>query len=163
MNINSFLRIEILIVVILIIVSIVGYFVFKKYKDKLTNSVEKLDNQLNITNTSKIEETLDNSNKKIIQYYGGHHCPHSNKDSNMYKLINENLNKKYDDILVQVYWGSDPTHSQLFQKNNVQYVPTILNSKNQVVKIGLDENVDRTGKTPEDLENLLFENIYKQL
>jgi len=178
MNINSLLKMEVLVVIILIISSIVGYFIFKKYKNKLSTNIENIDNQLNIPSTvennqltdstnlennTKPQENTDIVNKKIIQYYGGHHCPHSNKDSNMYKLITENFSKKYNNVEVKVYWGSEPTHEKLFQQNNVQYVPTILNSKNEVVNVGLDENVDKINKSPEELEHLLFEGIYNQL
>ena len=178
MNINSLLKMEVLVVIILIISSIVGYFIFKKYKNKLSTNIENIDNQLNISpdlkdnqltvstdleNNTKPQENTVIVNKKIIQYYGGHHCPHSNKDSNMYKLITENFSKKYNNVEVKVYWGSEPTHEKLFQQNNVQYVPTILNSKNEVVNVGLDKNVDKINKSPEELEHLLFEGIYNQL
>jgi len=178
MKIESFLRVEVLIVVSLIIISIIGYFVFKNFKEKLTNNVNKLDNNTNNTNNTNLNNTnpnntndnnitnpnnTNNLNKKIIQYYGGHHCPHSNKESNMYKLITEHLNNRYNDVDVKIYWGSEPEGQKLFEQNKIEYVPTILNSRNEVVNIGLDDSVDKTNKTDDQLETLLFENIYKQL
>ena len=110
--------------------------------------------------TRPVTESFDSS-KKGINYFGGHHCPHSRENSSMYNLINDRLRKKFPDIEINIYWASE--HDDLFNKYKVEYVPTLLSNSGNNVVAGLPEGVNREDKTDEELEEMVLENISKQL
>lgn len=154
----------ILFMVAIAAIMVVFYFnTTESVQDKLTqdNSDQDISND-NIRQiiTRPVTESFDSS-KKGINYFGGHHCPHSRENSSMYNLINERLRKKYPDIQINIYWASE--HDDLFNKYNVEFVPTLLNNSGNNVVAGLPEDVNRENKTDKELEEIVLENISKQL
>ena len=139
MDLKKILRFEVFISFMVIVFVIVCYFKFKE------------DNNFNL------------ENEKILHYYGGHHCPHSNKTSKMYKLIHYDFKEKYNNTNIVDYWGTEEKDRENFLKNNIQYVPTLLNNNGNVLKIGIPDNIDTTDKNEDELETLLFNSIYDQL
>ncbi len=106
--------------------------------------------------------TNSNNKKKVMKYFGGDYCPHSNKDSRTYKLINEYFAKKYPGIKIEYYWIGLDTQEE-FKKTNSEYVPTITNGNYQHIKLKIADNIKLDDHTDEELESLLLENIYNQL
>ena len=49
------------------------------------------------------------------------------------------------------------------QKNNIMYVPTIMNNDNTEIQLKLPDNINKEEKTIEELKNILLEDIYKKL
>lgn len=115
--------------------------------------------QENLENTPTIDSNV--STKKTLHYYGGKHCPHSRESSPMHKLITQVLKNKYNDVNVIIYWSDE--NEKEFTKNNVEFVPTILNNNNENVFIGLPEGTKTENHSDDILEEMLLENIYNQL
>ena len=99
---------------------------------------------------------------KVIKYFGGDYCPHSNKESRTYKLIHEDFAEKYPDVIIKDYW-SEPENRQYFEESNVEIVPTITNSNNTHIRLELPNNTNPDEYTDEELHILLLENVYNQL
>lgn len=147
-----------LIMFMVVIAAIMVVFYFRQTDSVQDNSNDNI--QLEPLVAKPVTESFDSS-KKGINYFGGHHCPHSRENSSMYNLINDRLRKKYPDIQINIYWASE--HGDLFNKYNVEYVPTLLNNSGNNVVAGLPENVNRENKTDEELEEMVLENISNQL
>ena len=79
----------------------------------------------------------------------------------MHKLITQVLKNKYNDVKVIIYWSDE--NEKEFTKNNVEFVPTILNNNNENVFIGLPEGTKTENHSDDVLEEMLLENIYNQL
>lgn len=133
---------KIFIALVLCIVSYIVYDkVIKKQPEQLENSIE---------------------NNIELKYFGGHYCPHSNKDSHSYKLIMEHFTKKYPDVKVNVYWSGENNQSE-FLKANAEYVPTITNKKYQHLELKLPEGFQPDDKTDDELVEAVVDNLYSQL
>jgi hypothetical protein len=131
-------------VLVVVIGLIVWYFFFKK--EKMTNNIEK----------------ITNGEIKVLKYFGGDYCPHSNMDSRTYKLITEEFSKRYPNVDIQVYWSGEENKNE-FIKANAQFVPTITTENYDHVHIGLQEDVVIEGKSDDELKEMLLSNIYNQL
>ena len=116
---------------------------------------------LNNKNETFTESAENTDNNKVLNYYGGRFCPHSNENSSMYKLITEKLKEKYSNLPINIYWSRD--NGDKFTENNIEYVPTVTNNNNEKIFIGLPEGTDKDTKTDEQLEEILLKNIYDQL
>lgn len=103
-----------------------------------------------------------NTSNKTLNYFGGDYCPHSNKDSRTYKLIEEEFANKYPDVKVNYYW-SNPNNIEEFKKARADYVPTITNNNYDHIKLALPEGTNPEDYNDDELKDLLLENIYNQL
>jgi hypothetical protein len=122
---------------IIVIFATIAYFFFFKKQDNLTQ-------------------------KKILKYFGGDYCPHSNSDSRIFRLINEDFRQKYPDVDIQIFWSSDENREE-FQRAGAEYVPTITNSSYEHLRVGLPESIDTTDKSDEELKQLVLINLKNQL
>jgi|SaaInlV_165m_DNA_2_1040747.scaffolds.fasta_scaffold05828_1 hypothetical protein len=108
-----------------------------------------------------LKETLQNKESKVLNYYGGNHCPHSRIGSSMYDLISNNFHTKYPNVSINYYWSGEADDE--FIRANIEYVPTITNNYNQQLFIGLPEGNVPDDKSDQELEQILLDNIYNQL
>ena len=138
-------------VVVVIIAAVVVYFMFFR-KDT--------DNQLPNNNIPP-STTEDFTEGKVLNYYGGKQCPHSNIKSIMYNIIFNKLKNKYPDLNINLYWGDE--RKEKFVENKVQFVPTILNNENVKVETKLNQDINTDDYSDEELEVMFLENIYNQL
>ncbi len=99
--------------------------------------------------------------KKIIKFFGAEYCPYSNKESVAYSIMEDFENKYKDKVSVEYF--TVEKDNDLMKKLNIQYIPTILNSKYESIELGLDKNVETLDKSKEELKDLLLENVYKKL
>ena len=90
----------------------------------------------------------ENNNQKLY-YFGGHHCPHSNINSHMYRFITQRFMEKYPEIDVVILWGSEPNSQEMFRRFDVQYVPTVVNENGNKINVGLPEGMNVDNKTDE--------------
>jgi hypothetical protein len=109
---------------------------------------------------TKKKEPFIGANKKIIKYFGANYCPYSNKESMSYKVMKDLEDKYKTDIEIKYYW-TDADDAEEGKKNNVQYVPTIFNSKDEEMQLALPEGTDTTEMTNEQLKELLLTTVYK--
>jgi hypothetical protein len=130
--------------ILVVIGIIIWYFFFKK--ENLTNKIEK----------------ITNGEVKILKYFGGDYCPHSNSKSRTYKLITEEFSQRFPNVDIQVFW-SNPKNSEEFQKANAEFVPTITSDNYEHITISLPEGTVIEGKSDDELKELLLTNIYNQL
>ena len=79
----------------------------------------------------------------------------------MYNLINKKFKNKFTDVKINIIWDNEK--GDLFDKNNIIYVPTITNKLNNHLNIGLPDNTVKDGKNDKELEEILLKNIYDQL
>jgi hypothetical protein len=142
-NLNDNLK-YIIPLVLVVVGIIIWYFFFKK--DKMTNKIEG----------------IENGERRVLKYFGGDYCPHSNSNSRTYRLITEEFSQRFPNVDVQVYW-SNPENREEFQKANAEFVPTITSENYEHVKVSLPENTVIEGKTDDELKELLLTNIYNQL
>ena len=98
--------------------------------------------------------------KKSIKYFGANYCPFSNTDSAAYKVIKEFEEKYKDKVDVKYIWTE--TDGDYMKAYNIEYVPTILNTSDKEIQLGLPKNTDITKPTTE-LKTILLENIYNKL
>lgn len=143
MNLNDNLK-YIIPLVLVVIGIIIWYFFFKK--EKMTNKLEH----------------IENGERKVLKYFGGDYCPHSNINSRTYRLIIEDFSQRFPNVDVQVYWSKPENHEE-FENANADYVPTITSKNYEHVKISLPENTIIEGKSDDELKELLLTNIYNQL
>ncbi len=108
----------------------------------------------------KTNEDFTSSSTNIIKFYGADYCPYSNKESASYKVMKD-FEEAYPDVKVNYYWIGK--NDKEMTEMNIEYVPTILNSKNKPVELKLPEGVSREGKTGEELKVILLEAIHNQL
>jgi hypothetical protein len=133
---------------IVLVLCIIGYIVYDKV---IKTQPEQLEN-------------IENNDDNIIElkYFGGHYCPHSNKDSHSYKLIMEHFTKKYPDVKVNVYWSGEDNQAE-FLKANAEYVPTITNNKYEHLELKLPEGFETDDKSDDELVDAVVDNLYNQL
>ena len=79
-----------LIMFMVVIAAIMVVFYFRQTDSVQDNSNDNI--QLEPLVAKPVTESFDSS-KKGINYFGGHHCPHSRENSSMYNLINDRLRK----------------------------------------------------------------------
>ena len=134
--------------VVLIIIYLAYRFLITDKQDKK----EKLENK-------PIKNMFDNN--KVLSYFGAEYCPFSNTNSNAYKIIKDFENEYGDRVTFKYYWSE--IDSDLMKQLNILYVPTILNTSNNKIELGLDKDVDTTNLSNEELKKMLLENIYNNL
>jgi hypothetical protein len=127
------------IIILIILVAIILYFIY------------------NILNKDKSNFT----NKKILRYYGAHYCPYSNENSNAYKVIKDFEDKYGNEVQITYYWSEE--NQDEMQKNNIMYVPTIMNGSDIQIEIRLPDDINKEGKTLEELKNILLTDLYNKL
>jgi hypothetical protein len=105
------------------------------------------------------------SEKKSIKYFGAHYCPHSNKNSRTYNLINSLFKNKYPEVDVEIYWSEDinEENKHEFINGKAKYVPTVTNSKYAHINLSLHSDYKTGGKTDDELSDAVLDNIYNQL
>lgn len=108
------------------------------------------------------KEPFNGGNKKTIKYFGANYCPYSNKESMSYKVMKDLEDKYKTDIEIKYYW-TDADGAEEGKKNNVEYVPTILNSKDNEIQLALPEGTDTKDMTNEQLKELLLTTVYKTI
>lgn len=161
------MNMKLLIVFLAIIIIIV--FLYK-------NNIENIDNVASENNvpiegeySENNEDSGDNEEeskvkkvrKKVLNYYASPNCPHSREGSSMYNLINKKFKNIYTDVKINIIWDNEK--GELFDKNNIIYVPTITSKLNKHLTIGLPDGIIKEGKTDNELEEILLKNIYNQL
>ena len=99
--------------------------------------------------------------KKNIKFFGAEYCPYSNKESVAYSIMEDFENKYKNKVNVEYF--TVEKDNELMKKLNIQYIPTILNSKYESIELALDKNVETKDKSNEELKNLLLENVYNKL
>jgi uncharacterized membrane protein YqiK len=165
---NKKVIIAVVVVILIIIISVVIYL-----KKKKNNNNEPLSNTPNNSpnnapnNTPNVKpvvipKSTENIIKegKVLNYFGGKGCPHSNVNSMMYNIVFNKLKTKYPDVNINLFWGDEKKEE--FKENNIQFVPTILNKSNDKVNTKMDNsNIDNVND--KELENLFLKNIYDQL
>jgi hypothetical protein len=164
MDLKKILRFELFIGLIVIFFIVICYFKFGKNNKDIENNEISSQNDTNDTNdTNKTNETFSQNSNKVLHYYGGHGCPHSNKQSNMYKLLHEKFNDTHKNVQIIDYWGSEEKDREHFTKNNIRFVPTLLNSNGVVVKLKLPEGTNSDGKSEDEIEKMIFNHLVDQL
>lgn len=161
MDFSKFLTYDVIIAFVIFIVSIIFILHYKSNEkvEKLSNN-----NQENVINSqSQQPNQIAEEGKPTLYYFGGHHCPHSNQNSYMYKFITQKFSAEHPNVDLIVLWGSDPQSQQLFQKYNVQYVPTLVNGKGAQINAGLPDNFNTEGKSDQELESVVIENLRNQI
>ena len=105
--------------------------------------------------------------KKVLKYFGGNYCPHSNKDSKVYKLIKK-FEESHPDINVEFYWSGVDDSVNEFKKADAKYVPTITNKDYKKIELvfdctTLECNEKRASLNNMEREQLLLEEIKNKL
>ena len=113
------------------------------------------------TTNEPLVNDVENKSDKVLNYYGGHFCPHSRVGSSMHNLIGSIFQEKYPNVVIKYYWSGE--NDEEFVQANIEYVPTVTNSYNQQVFVGLPEGTITEGKSDDELQELLLSNIYNQL
>ena len=105
------------------------------------------------------------SDKKVIKYFGAHYCPHSNKNSAVYGLINESFRERFPDVEIQIYMSEDASEEDKpeFTKADAKYVPTVTNGKYAHLNLKLPDGYDTENKSMDEMGEVLLNNIYQQL
>ena len=130
---------KVMILIFVVIAVLVVFLIYKYFnKDKFTN------------------------NKKVIKFFGATYCPYSNMNSPSYKVMKD-FEDKYKDVEVQYYWTDTEKDIPLAVEYNIEYVPTILNSKNESIELALPEGINKDEKTNDELRDLLLSNVYNKL
>jgi hypothetical protein len=110
----------------------------------------------------KTTEKFSGGNKKTIKYFGANYCPYSNTTSMSYKVMKDLEDKYKTDIEIKYYW-TDAEGAEEGKKHNVQYVPTILNSKDEEIQLALPEGTDTTNMTNDELKELLLTTVHNTI
>ena len=168
---------------ILLVVLVIFYFNVASSKESLVNtssgaSLVDNENTVMITgdqyndikgeedeDTTESDGELSNMKLKIIKtqpspvinYFGCHQCPHSCQDSNSYKFLTQKFARKFPDIKINVYWNSEEKAQEEFRKNNIEFVPAILNNR------GKQMDIDMQNTGTKSLEREIMKNILQQL
>jgi len=105
------------------------------------------------------------SENKVIKYFGAHYCPHSNKNSRTYDLINHLIPEKYENVQIETFWSEDinEDNKHEFLQARAEYVPTITNDKYVHLKLSLPSEFNTDNKTNVEIQEELLKNIYNQL
>ncbi len=99
--------------------------------------------------------------KKVLKYFGGDHCPHSNINSHAYKAIKDFEKEFGDKVEVNYYWAG--LDNDIMRELNIEYVPYLLNGENQHIELGLPKDTDINKHTEAELKALLLNTIYSKL
>ncbi len=126
-----------LIAVIIVIVIVVVYFMFIK-REKFQNET------------------------KVIKYFGANFCPYSNKESMSYKVMQDLKDKYNSDIEIKYYW-TDGDGAEEGKKYNVEYVPTILNSKDEPIQLALPEGTNTKDMSNNELKEMLLTTVFGKI
>jgi hypothetical protein len=156
MDIKELLTYDVIIAIIIFVICIVLIVYFKGKE-----SVENLENNQN--NQGNNQSNNLNSNVKKLYYFGGHHCPHSNQQSDMYKFITERFASAHPNVELQILWGSDEKAQEMYQKHNVEYVPTLVNKDGTKINVQVPDGIDTQGKGDQEIENIVIKNVFSQL
>ena len=171
MDLSNYLTLDVIFSFVILIAVLIYIFSYSSKREKLdntkNNNTKNNTNNNNNTNDTKSNTqqkvyNLDNA-KKVLYYFGGHHCPHSNRNSRMFNFVINKFSIAHPDVAVMVFWGDNEQEQEEFRKHNVEYVPTIVNKTGQKIKVGLPDNFDTTGKSDDELENVVINNLYNQL
>lgn len=158
-------NITIISICVVMLVSIIcSYFYFNS--NNSTESMASLDNNAPkiLTPEKKIEIPPSTENEvtdgKVLNYFGGKRCPHSNLNSMMYKIVFEKMKNKYPDVSINLFWSDEK--QEKFKENNVQFVPTLTSGSNTKINAKM-ENINIDDYNDKELEELFLKNIYDQL
>ena len=158
MNFNELLTYDVIIAAAIFVVCIILIIYFKSTDNSNKNE--------NLTNVSQEENVIVNDDlvkKKKLYYFGGHHCPHSNTQSHMYRFLTQKLVSQHPNIDLVIFWGSDPNSQVMFEKHNVEFVPTVVNENGVKVDVKIPDGTNIEGKNNEEIENIVIENLVNQL
>lgn len=98
--------------------------------------------------------------QKTLKYFGSPNCPYSDNKSIAYNTIKQFMTF-YPDVKVDFY--TMPDNENVFKENNIEYVPTILNTQNQPIELRLPADTKTDGKSIDELTKILMDNIYASL
>jgi hypothetical protein len=148
--------------VVIIIVCVAIYFYFRKEN---RDSLEKMNTVSDIPKVKPInlpQSTEKEFTKgKVINYFGGKNCPHSNVNSMMYKIVFDKLKNKYQDVNINLFWNDEK--QEKFKENNIEFVPTLVSRSNKKINVKLTPDLNADDYNDEELENIFLKNIYDQL
>lgn len=157
---NLYLVIGIVIGIVVAFIAAIGaFFYFRNNDETLDTTEENTTTQNRVTIPSSTTEEFTDG--KVLNYYGGKFCPHSNVNSIMYNIVFNKLKEKYPEVNVNLFWGDE--RKEKFSENNVQFVPTLLNNENERINTKLGEDINVDDYSNEELEVMFLENIYNQL
>lgn len=165
MNIKELLTYDVIIAIIIFVICIVliVYFKGKDSVENLENNQSNDQNNNQNNNQSNNQSNNLNGNVKKMYYFGGHHCPHSNQQSDMYRFITERFASAHPNVELEILWGSDEKAQEMFQKHNVEYVPTLINKDGTKINVQVPDDVNTQGKSDQEIENIVIENVFSQL
>jgi hypothetical protein len=127
------------ITILCVCVSVFLFFKYYLFKDKFTQSTPV---------------------QKTLKYFGSPNCPYSDNKSIAYNTIKQFMTF-YPDVQVNFY--TMPDNENVFKENNIEYVPTILNTQNQPIELRLPADTKTDGKSIDELTKILMDNIYASL
>lgn len=158
MNFKEILTYDVIIAAAIFVVCIILIIYFKS-----TENSKQTENLNNVIQEENQILNDDITTKKKMYYFGGHHCPHSNTQSHMYRFLTQKLVSQHPDIDLIIFWGSDPNSQSMFEKHNVEFVPTIVNGNGVKIDAKVPEGTNIEGKSSEEIEKIVIENLVNQL
>jgi hypothetical protein len=133
---------------------------FMSKKEKFLNKFNK-----KVVINEKFNKIKTITNQKVLKYFGSDGCPHSNKKSKMYQIVNEgfrNFLKDNDyDCDIEIYWSGKNSNEQ-FQAANAEYVPTLTNGTFKHLTFGIDKKLQNKYEGKK-LDNVVFQDMYDKL
>lgn len=175
MDLSNYLTLDVVFSFVILIAVIIYIFSYSNRKETLKNTNKDTKNNNKPQENQKTQpqqsqqpqqpqiKTSLNDAKKVLYYFGGHHCPHSNRNSRMFNFVINKFSTVHPDVAIVVYWGDNENEQSQFRKYEVEYVPTIVNNNGNKIKVGLPDGYDTGGQTDEELENVVIQNLYEQL
>lgn len=164
-KIDSKGNIKINYIVVLAMVAVIGvltFFLVKKYREGMTTSSSTTPSSSSSSSSGPYMAPQLQPGQKIIKYFGGHNCPHSNTNSHAYNLINKFFREQYPDVYVEIIW-STPENQSEFMNAKAEYVPTITNDKYKHIELNLPEGFQTENKSEDELVKAVCDNVYSQL
>ena len=166
MDLSNYLTLDVVFSFVILIAVIIYIVSYSNRKETLENTSKDAKNnnkpQPQQPQQPQIKTSLNDA-KKVLYYFGGHHCPHSNRNSRMFNFVINKFSTVHPDVAIVVYWGVNENEQSQFRKYEVEYVPTIVNNNGNKIKVGLPDGYDTGGQTDEELENVVIQNLYEQL
>jgi hypothetical protein len=152
-------------IVILSIICAYFYFSSKSTNENMEPKVENIEPKVeNMEPKVPVEIPPSTENMvtsgKVLNYFGGKGCPHSNMNSMMYQMVFNKLKNKYSDVNINLLWSDEK--QDLFKEKNIQFVPTLLTNTDNKINTKLND-INTDNYNDQELENLFLENVYKQL
>lgn len=164
---NFFTQNTKIITICIVILSIIcAYFYFssnsKSTNENMEPKVDKYIENLEPKVPVEIPPSTENmvTSGKVLNYFGGKGCPHSNMNSMMYQIVFNKLKKKYSDVNINLLWSDEK--QDLFKEKNIQFVPTLLTKTDNKINTKIND-INTDNYNDQELENVFLENIYKQL